>query len=244
MDVARKLGLQGDAKAFDCFREHPRGDSRRSLKVHGKSNTMRCFRCDRQRSLSNIDLVMQVSGYDVAKAILRIADTFPGVPAVELRPGHHVRSRKPTPTSRLTPQSLITSQGWVAMSSAAKIIVIAILARCPAAGSEQNCLRCSYNRLRDWTDLSSRATIAKALRELRQTGAIQTDTVPTNSRTRRGFWLKELFVRVSPRAMQGPAPRIPRAASTGTNQTSTSVQKLNPQYAVQILNSEPGSGPA
>jgi hypothetical protein len=65
----------------------------------------------------------------------------------------------------------------------------------------------------EWTGIRSRVTVSVALKQLRNTGAIERLTVPTNYRTRRGFWLKDLFIRVSPRAMQQPALRVPRPAA-------------------------------
>lgn len=229
-DVARGLGLKGDGRLFDCFREeHGRGKKRRSLSVHMRSNTARCFVCDR-RSLSNIDLVMAVTGQDVGAAIRWLAERFPGVPVAKVRTNSGRPRIFPKGGYEMSLQDLIISPGWVGMSSSAKIVLLAIFSRTPAAGSEQGCLRCTYNKLIEWTGLHGRPTIAKALKELRKAGAIQTSTVPTNLVTRRGFRLNQLFVRVSPRAMQPPC-------CTPHTATGHSVQDLNSQYAVQKLNS-------
>lgn len=228
-EVAQRLGLKGDGRNFDCWREHPLAKRRRSVGVHGVSNTMRCFTCD-ARSLSNIDLVMTVKGCDVGTAIRWFERNFNGIPRVEGRLKSKRKSYAHRQTRALTLQNLVTSPGWAALGSAAKIVLAAIFARTPAAGGEQGCLRCTYQNLIEWSGLRSRATIAAALRELRRTGAIQAGTVPTNFRTRRGFRLRELFIRVSARAMR--APRDAQRTATGY-----SVQNLNSQYAVQNLNS-------
>jgi hypothetical protein len=230
-DVARAIGLQGDGRVFDCFREHPRGKRQHSLRVHAISNTARCFTCD-TRNLSNIDLVMKVHGYDVGTAIRWLSKTFKDVPFIEVRVKSGRRTYAPSRKRSMTLQDLVTSPGWAALSPAAKAVLTAIFARCPASGSEQGCLHCTYVHLMQWTGLRSRATIAASLHQLRDAGAIQTSTAQTNFRTRRGFWLKELVVRVSPRAMRAQR-RVPKSA------TSFSVQSMNSQYAVQNLNSAP-----
>lgn len=221
-DVARALGLQGDGRLFDCPREeHPRGKKQRSLSVHGESNTVRCFACD-ERSLSNISLVMAVNGLDVGGAIRWLAGRFPGVPLAKVRiNGGNVKVTG-NGSQNMSLQDLIVSPGWAAFSPAAKIVLTAIFSRAPKAGSEQGQLRCTYTLLTEWTGLRGRSTISKALEELREAGAIKTHTVTTNLRSKRGFWLKQLLVRVSPRAL---------------NATSYSVQKMDSQYTVQNLDS-------
>jgi hypothetical protein len=225
-DVARKLGLQGDERLFYCFRPHPPGKRKRSLSVHPQSNTIRCFTCDK-RSMSNIYLVMNVRGCSVGEAIKWISEHFKNLPTVELRLKRGRKSYAQNRARPMTLQNLITSEGWTSFSPAAKIILTAIFAPTPAAGAEQGCLHCTYDGIKRWTGIRGRATVAGALQELRNAKAIQTDVVPTNFRTKRGFWLKETFVRVDARAM-----RAPRASTT-----STTVQKVNLQYTVQKLNS-------
>jgi hypothetical protein len=231
-EVAARLGLKGDGRHFDCFREHSPGKQRRSLSVHTVSNTIRCFTCD-TRSLSTIDLVMEVRGYDVGTAVRWFVKNFKGIPMIQIRAKRNRKTYVQARTRPMTLQTLVTSPGWAALSPSAKAVLTTISARCPTAGSERGCLRCTYALLMQWSGLRSRATIAASLHQLRNTGAIQTSVVTTNFRTRRGFWLKELVVRVSPRAMRAPC---------GTHRTATgySVQKLNSQYAVQKMNS--GSG--
>jgi hypothetical protein len=200
--------------------------------VHAVSNNIRCFTCD-NRALSTIDLVMAVRGCDVGTAIRWLVKNFKGIPSVAIR-SRGRKSYGQAGTQLMTLQSLITSAGWAALSPAAKAVLTAIFARSPAGGAEQRCLHCTYDLLMQWTGLRSRATIATSLRELRHAGAIQTSVAPTGFRTRRGFWLKELVVRVSAKAMHAPRNR---AASA----TSSSVQGVNLQYAVQKMNSDSDS---
>jgi hypothetical protein len=221
-DVAHKLGLAGDSKNFDCWRDHPSGKPRRSLSVHRKSNTARCFTCDK-RNLSTIDLVAGVTGYDVSAAIRWLDNEFPGAPRVSpKRDEPYVRPAK----TQMTLQGLITSPGWTERSLAAKAVLAAIFARVPAAGSEKDTLRCTYDQMASWTGMS-RATIARALGELRGSQAIRTWKIPTEWRTSRGFRLRETVIRVSPLAL-----RAARVTTTGY-----SVQKRDSQYAVSNLNS-------
>jgi hypothetical protein len=231
VEVARALGLQGDGRVFDCFRDHPYGKPKRSLSVHAAANKARCFVCDK-RSMSNIDLVMNVRGCDVGPAIKWFGTYFKNIPTVELRPKRRRMTYAQSRRRPMTLENLVTSAGWTALSPAAKLVLTAIFARTPAMGSERGCLHCTYALIMRWTGLRSRATIAAALQELRNAKSIQTERVPTNHRTRRGFWLKELLVRVSPRAM-----RVPR--DTRRTATSYSVQKMNSQYPVQKMNSGP-----
>jgi hypothetical protein len=179
--------------------------------------------------MTNIDLVIAVCGCDVGAAIRWFSAHFKNLPTVELRVKAGRKTYAQNRARPMTLQDLVMSAGWAAFSPAAKIILTAIFARTPATGAEQACLHCTYDAIMRWTGIRSRATTASALQELRNGKAIQTSVVPTNFRTKRGFWLKETFVRVNPRAM-----RAPRAGAT-----SYSVQKIDSQYAVQKLNSEP-----
>ncbi len=137
--------------------------------------------------MSNVDLVMNVLGCDVGTAIRWFSKNFTNLPTTEIR---IKRSRKiyvQRPQGPMTLQGLVTSEGWMSLSPAAKILLSAIFARTPAAGSEQHCLHCTYAQLMQWTQLRSRATISKGLKELRMRQAVQTTLIPTNFRTRRGF---------------------------------------------------------
>ena len=225
-EVARKLGMQGNERMFDCFRPHPRGKRKPSLSVHPISNTVRCFTCDK-RSMSNIDLVMDVRGCRVGEAIKWISGHFKNLPTVELRLKQGRKDYTQNRARPLTLQNLVTSEGWAALNPKAKVILAAIVARTPATGAEQGCLHCTYDGIMKWTGIRSKATVSAALKELRNCKAIHTDLVPTNFKTKRGFPVKETFVRVDARAM-----RAPRASTT-----STSVQRIDSQYAVQKLNS-------
>jgi hypothetical protein len=221
-DVARKLGLEGDGWRFDCFRHHPFGKRKRSLSVHHQSNTIRCFTCD-DRSMSPIDLVAKVNGCGVGAAILWIGERFPGVPTVELRLKRRSKTYVRRQTQTLTVDTLVRSPGWAALSLAAKAVITAILARTPAAGSEQYSLRCSYEALRKWTGVRSEATIARALRELTNAQAIHKGTVPTGMRTQRGFWTRQLLIRVSQRALHAGRPRrLIETLPTGHHSSSKS----------------------
>jgi hypothetical protein len=229
-DVAHKLGLQGDGRRFDCCRKHPPGKGRRSLGLHPPSNTMRCFSCDR-RSLSTIDLVMEVKGWNVGAAMRWLDENFSGIPRVEIH--SNGRMHRQNHARPFTLQNLFTSPGWMALSPKAKVVLTAVFARAPVAGSEQASLRCTYEHIIKWTGIRSRTTIAATLKELRAARAAQIATVQTNFRTKRGFWLRELFIRVSPHAMRARPVR----ATTPSNTTGTSVQNLDSQYAVQNLDS-------
>jgi len=176
--------------------------------------------------MTNIDLVMNVLGCDVGAAIRWFSKNFKNLPTVEIR---IKRSREIYVKRRhraMTLQNLVTSEGWMSLRPAAKVVLTAIFARTPAAGTEQYCLHCTYSSLMRWTGIRSRATISAALQELRKSMAIQTSLVATNFRTRRGFWLKELLVRVSPRAMRpvkrlrASLPPIPRGAARSASATS------------------------
>lgn len=208
-DVARALGLEGDSRVFDCFRDgHPSDKPRRSLSLHAKSNTVRCVACDK-RSLSAIDLVMAVLEVDVGRAIKWLHEHFPGAPRVRVRGNGNGRLKtSKREGNRMSLEDLIVSPGWAALSPSAKLVLTAIVARTPAAGSEQGLTRCTYARIMDWTGIGSRTTISAALEELRQRKAIQTALVSTNLRNQRGFWLKEMVIRVSPRAMRTHQPRV------------------------------------
>lgn len=198
-NVARELGLNGDGRVFDCFSgDHPAGKRKRSLSIHGKSNTMRCFDCD-TKSLSNIDLVVQVMGISLGDAIKWIDLHFPGVPQIELKPKPENRHRH-RESKTLNPQALIISRGWAEMSLSAKAVITAIIHRSPQAGSEQFMLRCSYDELMAWTGIGSKATISNALTELRRRPAISTWTEKRKNRA--GFMVKELVIRILPQAMR------------------------------------------
>lgn len=173
---------------------------------------------------------MITKGCDVGTAIRWFSAHFKNLPTVELRLKQGRKSYAQNRARPMTLQNLVTSAGWAAFSPAAKIILTAIFARTPAVGAEQACLHCTYRAVIEWTGIRSRATIAAALQELRNGKAIQTGVVPTHYRTKRGFWLKETFVRVSPQAM-----RPPRRALVRT--TGYSVHKMDSQYAVHNLNS-------
>lgn len=228
-DVARKLGLPGDGRVFDCFREdHPRGKRRRALSVHAISNTVRCFDCDK-RSLSNIDLVMQVRGCKVGDAVRWIAENFSDRSIPKVRPGRKGSARRHVGRKIISWQDVARSPQWAKLSSSAKVIWIAIVSRVPAAGS-QDFLKTSYSELKRWTGITSDATIAKKLRELCEAGAIRIALVPTGLETRRGLWMKQLCVTLTHSYLLAQKKRAAYA-------TGLSLQKLKPQYALQKMKS-------
>jgi|SRR5579875_615926 len=211
-EVARKLGLEcdGSGRKFKCWRIHRGGETQWTLSLHAKTNTLRCFKCD-SRSMSNIDLVVAVQSCDVGRAIRYLAALCPGAPRRDVLARRDRVRYSLLRGTMMSLQDIILSHGWAALSPGPKIVLTAIIARAPQAGSEQNVLRCTYGALMAWTGIRSRLTISRALKRLKDTGVIATELARTGIRNQRGFELKQLRVRVFPHALR--AARSLRCAS-------------------------------
>jgi hypothetical protein len=108
------------------------------------------------------------------------------------------------------------------MPTAPKIVLAALMLRVPRAGAEQGCIHSGYDLMGEWTGLG-RATVMRALAWLRSNGWLRTETVPTRFRTRQGFPVRELFIRLN----SHPHKHLVRA-------TSIVGSKRAPQYAGSI----------
>jgi hypothetical protein len=233
-DVAYRLGLKGDGRKFDCFREtHPSDKPRRGLSVNGKTNTLKCFGCN-GKPLSTIDLVMEMHGCDVGAAIRWLAGCYPSVPMAKVKASGAIKQSNYK--SEMTLQDLVLSPGWAAMGLSERAIITALAARCPKAGSEQWTIRCTYQKIAEWASVSRRTAIT-GMEGLRKRRAVHTSLVRTNRKSDRGFWLRELLVRISALALRDTEPnqQATPECKPCTTATSYSVQDLHPQYAVQDL---------
>lgn len=219
-EVARALGLTGDERNFDCFREsHPQNKPRRALSVHGKTNTMRCFSCDKHQ-LSPIDLTSQVLGVSIGQAITWLDERF-HAPRIRSAPATPPKSGKYK--AEMTLENLIRAPRWATLNHPEQAALAAIAARCPQAGSEKWSMRCSYAMLAEWLGTSKR-TACRIFDGLRRKGCIRTATVHTGRVTKRGIWIKQLYVTISAMVLQ------PLAA---TGATATSYEAPNMASAVR-----------
>jgi hypothetical protein len=219
-DVASALGLSGDGKNFNCPSEsHPAGKPRRSLSIHGKTNTARCFACN-NRQLSTIDLTMTVLGIGLGQAITWLDERFhaPRIRctlATPPKPGKY--------KADMTLENLIRSPRWVDLDHSEQAALLAIAARCPQAGSEQWSTRCSYDTLAGWIG-ASRRTAARVIDSLRKQHFIRTNTVHTGHVTNSGMWIKQLYVTISAMALQPLAPAGTTATSYEVPPTALAVR--------------------
>jgi len=218
-DVLHLLNIRHDSRRAVCPQ-----CGHRTLSIYGKNNTCRCFNCP-GRSLSTIDVTMLVRDCKVGDAIKFLAANFP-VPSVRVKMTANLRgtiklgfrsySKSKAP---MTVQTLMLSPVWPKIPAPAKLTLAALLIRVPHAGSEQGCIHCGHDLLKQWTGLG-RATITRALAWLRSHGWIHSETIPTRFRTKRGFPVRELFIRVNshPRTHQ-----VSATSNAGSNRA--------PQYA-------------
>jgi hypothetical protein len=224
-DVLKVLNIPHDSRRAVCPQ-----CGQRTLTIHGQSNTCRCFKCE-PRSLSTIDVVMLVLQLRVGEAIRFLAENFQ-VPSVKgkltankwgrTKRGYRTYSKPKTP---LTIESLMLSPAWPKMPTAPKIVLAALMVRVPCAGREQGCLHAGYDHIEQWSGFA-RATVSLALAWLRSNGWIRTEAVPTRFRTRQGFPVRELFIRLNSQ------PHKHQVSAT-----SYVVQKRASQYAGSKLNS-------
>lgn len=227
-DVLKVLNIPHDSRRAVCPQ-----CGKRTLSVHGKSNTVRCFRCD-PRSLSTIDITSRVLGMKIGAAIRFLAANFE-VPSVRVRLSankfgstkHKYRSYSKS-KGPMTAESFILSPAWPKMPAAAKLILAALLVRVPRAGSEQSCIHAGYGRIEEWTGLRY-VTVWRGLDWLRSNGWIHSETVPMRFRTKQGFVVRELFIRVNSHkhrvsATSNAVPK--RNCSNAVSKTNSSQQEL------------------
>jgi hypothetical protein len=233
IEVLDGLGISGDGRYFDCWRPHPNGTRQRTVGVHFKSNTIRCFRCD-TRNLSVIDLVCAVRQVDAGDAIRWFASQWPSIPRRRMkletnkwgRTKHAYRnygsSTWPVPTC----DEFVRSPSWARLRHPTKALAAAIIARVPQNRKLQPVVVSSYSEMQRWTGIGDRNTIAQAVRQLRHIGLIVTALASTGRRTPDGYAARQTLVRLTWFSSQfqtwlGASDRHTLPAHRGSNRAST-----------------------
>jgi hypothetical protein len=146
---------------------HQHGDADPSLSFFEKGNRCRCFVCDMRRGHSNVDLVMGVLGGSVGEAAHWIAERFT-VPNV--KPGRPVGQRDAQPLPYRVGVNgsefeVLVRSGMFGRPPAPERSILVALAhfRDPDSGLAQ----LSY------AGVASRATVARALKQLARLRAIE-----------------------------------------------------------------------
>ncbi len=216
-DVAVRLGLRGNGRRLYCWREaHTKRSARPTVGVHLKSNSLRCFDCDR-KNLSPVDLVASVRGCSVGRAFEWLACEYPNIPKVRLETMGDSSSVRTWDVPSC--DALVLSPAWARLSHSEKALACAIIARVPRERDTHPLFSCSYDSLQRLTGIGNRRTLSKALGALRRSGLIQTALVPTGKETKSGFATRQTLVRLtwhSARFQAFIAPMKSRVAHNGT----------------------------
>ena len=163
-EMARRLGVElHNSKRAHCWRKqnHNRGDADPSLTFQPRRNIARCWVCDLDGPMSNVDLAMKVKGWTLPQAIAWIAQEWPEVPRIP-----HWR-RLPRSVERLDTASLmdfLSRTGmWAELTPAEQGLLPVLLAfRDPKSCTT----RMSYVALMKQSGLGSPRSVARAIRRL------------------------------------------------------------------------------
>jgi hypothetical protein len=175
LEVGKALGLRIRHKFATCWRpeNHTHGDTDPSLHFFERGNRVRCFVCDIRGGHSNIDLVMGMLGVSAGEAVRWIAERF-AVPNV--KPGRPVGKRDPQPVPYRVGvhgsefEVLVRSGMFGRLPAPERSILIALAHfRDPDFGLAQ----LSYAAIQRYAGVASRATVARALRQLARLRAIE-----------------------------------------------------------------------
>ena len=200
-EVLEKLGIQSNGRYRYCWREsHPRA----MVGTHLPSNTVRCFKCH-TRSLSAIDLVMEVCDLDISQAMRWFGREFPDLPRKKIViKARKVRARTQAYRSysrarwpEVSCGALALSKPWASFRSSEKLLVVAIMAHMPTRRKEHPMISTNYWELMAWAGIGDRQVLSRALRTLRQRGLIETALVPTGNETPAGFQTRRTLIRLT-----------------------------------------------
>ena len=175
LEVGKALGLRIRHRCATCWRpeNHTHGDAEPSLHFYEKGNRVRCFVCDMRGGHSNVDLVMGVLSVAVGEAVRWIAERFT-VP--NLKAGRPVGKRE----TQTVPyrvgvhgsefEVLVRSGMFGRLSAPERSILVALAHfRDPDSGLAQ----LSYAAIQRYAGIASRATVARALKQLARLHAIE-----------------------------------------------------------------------
>ena len=175
LEVGKALGLRIRHRRAKCWRpeNHTHGDAEPSLHFHEAKNRVRCFVCDMRGGHSNVDLVMGVLGMSVGEAVRWIAKRFT-VPNV--KPGRPVgQSEAQAAPYRVGVNGsefevLVRSGTFGKLHAPERSILVALAHfRDPDSGLAQ----LSYAAIQRYAGVASRATVARALKQLARLRAIE-----------------------------------------------------------------------
>lgn len=168
-EIAEALDLRVSGNMAHCWRpeNHQHGDRTPSVGLHKRRNFARCFVCD-ALTLSPIDLVMSVRGWDFKGALAWIASRY-DIPAMPK--GKHIehsgrwtaRFRLGTDLSSLG--VLVRSGIWATLTPSQRSIIPVLET---FTNSESQWATISYRGLMKYAGVRSQSTVAAALKRFRK----------------------------------------------------------------------------
>lgn len=169
-EVCIALGLRfGSGNMLHCWHgdRHQNGDRTPSVSVKKSTNRLRCFGCG-SKTLSVVDLVMDVMGTDVAGAARWLEQHFK---VKHLAKGRHLEDRhaiRPYRVGFEQPIELLVKSGiWAMLKPGSQRIIPALLYLAePGRDAGTFVAQISYRALQRYSGVKSFGTISKALQQL------------------------------------------------------------------------------
>lgn len=173
-EICASLDLRfGPGGMIHCWRpeRHENGDRTPSVSIHKSTNRLLCFGCG-SKSLSVVDVVMDVLSTDVAGAVRWLRDHF------ELKyisTGRHLKDSHAIPPYKIgyeQPIELLVKSGLWANLEPPTQRIVPVLLYFAERGKQPNTLevRLSYRAIQRYSGVRSFETISKALRQLEEIG--------------------------------------------------------------------------
>jgi hypothetical protein len=173
-DVARELGIRvAGRNAAHCWRvgAHQNGDRTPSLSFH--RNRAKCFVCDAD-ALSPLDLVIRHEEFEPSIALKQAVDwicarwTVPTIAKNAKLSRPERWSTSPVGLSSFPLERFVRSGIWAKLGDGARSILVVLF-----CFAERDDVCISYRALARYSGVSSDATIARALRQLKQIGILE-----------------------------------------------------------------------
>jgi len=190
-EIASMLGLKVEGRRFECWRSGVRHKRRRSVGLWVRGNSLRCFECH-ARTLSPVDLVMDVLGLGVGEAFRWIAQRFE-VPSVRLG---ETKKTAPPNSGAASIQSFVCSAGYQKLSDAAKLVAVAVLARMPVEHGEP-VLRTTLTEIMPWSGVGNRGIVARCLGECEALGLFMLGSMSNGRTAPAGLPARSTIVRLT-----------------------------------------------
>jgi hypothetical protein len=169
-DVAKALGLRVQGGMIHCWHgeRHKNGDRTASVGIWKITNRVKCFGCGTP-SMSVVDLVVDVTGTDVAGAAQWLALNFE---VQRIPKGRHLESSKALPhfeVGREDPIELLVKSGiWARLSAQAQRIAPTMLAFAEKEKRDTFRVRISDRAIMRYSGVKSFNSVSKAKRQLEE----------------------------------------------------------------------------